>query len=186
MMKRSRLPKGQPSRPDARLKKQVVAQLKSLPTDRVKKYATMSQKSVAGNVVLSLTKLEAQRELASRQRQLLAWKKGGQALAPKKPILPVVKKEVGRAVELAGKGFQEYMKLLSGEKAREMEEWTATIGMKPKERDKVIAQMEKDRSEAEYDVPLGKTETEPESYKLSDVTAELQADLKKSKKELGL
>lgn len=182
MVSRSRLSKGSTRMKNGRLKTQITSELKSLPTVRVKKYATLSDKSVMNSPVLSSTRDAAKKELAFRQQSMSLWKTGK---VKSEPTAAKVATGAKKVAELAGKGFQEYMKLISGAKAQELEEWIATAGMKPEDKKKVVAKIQRERQEAEQ---LAPSKPEPVddlgSYKVADVSDSINKELAKSKKEL--
>jgi len=182
MVSRSRLPKGNTKMKNGRLTKQITSEMKSLSTVRVKKYATLTDKSVQNSPVLAMTRHAAQRELAVRQQSMSLWKTGK---AKAEPLAPKVVKGAKKVAELAGKGFQEYMKVISGAKAHELEEWIATAGMKPEEKKKAIVQLQKERAEAEQVAPSTPEPVDDvKSFKVFDVSSSIRKELAKSKKEM--
>ena len=170
---------------DSRLRTSIASNLKTLPTARLKKYAELSKGTVSGNPVLALTKAEAQHELLNRQKEMLVWEKGAGALAKKQPLAPRIAKGFRKALELAGKGAREYGKVISGEKARELEESIATVGMKPSEKKAVLAQLRKERAAADVDEPFGSFPHEKDvpDFRLADVVQEGHRELQRARKE---
>jgi hypothetical protein len=138
----------------------------------------MSGKMVGGNPVLSLTKAEAQHELLSRQKEMLVWEKGAGALVPKEPLAPRIAKGLRKAFELAGKGTYEFGKVITGEKAHEVEEAIATAGMKPEKKAKYLEQMKQERAAREKEEAFELIpEEEPEFMRPKKVEREEEPDL---------
>lgn len=212
MVARTRLSRSSKlSNSDDRLKRDVVGQLKKMSTERVKKYATLSTKYVGENPVLGLTKSLAQQELAERQTALATWAHGKQVLRPHEPFFPKVAKGAQKAFQMAGKGSQEFFKIISGEKAHEVEEAIATAGMKPEDKKKYLEQMAAERAarekeesfelipaeepefmrpkkaepeEEEPDLePFPLVKDEPEEFNLAKEQAELSKELEISRRE---
>lgn len=147
----------------------VVSELRAEDTKTVKNYARLKDKDVIDNPTLALLKAESLNELARRQSMLSEWKTGKippekkregvsdtfiQKSKPKESFIRKLVRGEHKVAGLVGKGFQEYMKVISGEKARDIEEGIATIGMKPEEKKKYLetarkAQAEAERKEAE-------------------------------------
>jgi len=167
-----------------RLKRQIVSELKVLPTERLKKYATLSDKAVLGSPVLSLTKSEARAELARRAETLQSWKTG--VRGAKEPLAPKIVKGAKKFAELAGKGFQEYMKVISGAKAQELEEAIASIGLKGKEKEAYLKKHRKELAEAEEPFEPYPAEPDVPDFRLADVVKEGHRELQRAKKEAYL
>lgn len=164
-----------------RLKRQIVSELRVLPTERLKKYATLSNKAVLGSPVLSLTKSEARAELVRRAETLQSWKTGA-----REPLAPKIVKGAKKFAELAGKGFQEYMKLISGAKAPELEEAIASIGLKGKEKESYLKKRRKELAEAEELFEPYPVEPDVPDFRLADVVKEGHRELQRAKKEAYL
>jgi len=130
----------------------VVSELRSEDTKTIKKYADLKDRDVIDNPALALLKAESLNELARRQSVLSEWKSGKIPAGKQKPKESFIRKLVRGEQKVAGavgKGFQEYMKVISGVKARELEESIATIGMKPEEKKKFLETERKKEAEAE-------------------------------------
>lgn len=166
---------------DDRLKRQVASELKVLPTERLKKYATLSDKAILGSPVLSLTKSEARAELARRSQTLQTWKAG--VRGAKEPLAPKLVKGAKKFAELAGKGFQEYMKVISGAKAQELEESIASIGLKGKEKEAYLKKHRKELAEAEEPFAPYPAEPDVPDFRLADVVREGHRELQRAKRD---
>jgi len=133
----------------------VVSELRAEDTKTVKNYARLKDKDVIDNPALALLKAESLNELARRQSVLSEWKSGKKSGIPpvsQKPKESFIRKLVRgehKVAGLVGKGFQEYMKVISGAKARELEETIATIGMKPEDKKKFLETARQKEAEAE-------------------------------------
>lgn len=140
MVKRSRLKRRASKPKEARLTKirsQIAMELRQEETVKVKDYARIGDKAVMENPAMALLRSEAREELRRRKTSLAEWKTG--RIPPE-----VVKKKEGMITKIlrgektvmgwVGKGLHEYMKLITGETAREFEEWGETVGMKPAEK----------------------------------------------------
>jgi len=142
MNRKTRLPKGQNVKKKTRLKSdksrhEVVDLVRKVPNDRLFKYAGISKKDALVNPALGTIKEEAIKEIGRRKMLQKSWAKG--KAPPKLEGESVLHKIVhfGRkGAHLLGRGVQEYFKVISGEKARELEEWIETIGMSEEEKKK--------------------------------------------------
>jgi len=158
MKRKTRLSRKETSKKVNRLDKvrdAVVSELRAEDTKTVKNYAKMKDKAVIDNPTLALLKAEALNELARRQSTMSEWSTGKLPPVAKKDAKPkesFIRKLVhGEKIVagLVGKGFQEYMKVISGEKAREFSEGIATIGMKPEDKKKFLEAERVKQKEAE-------------------------------------
>jgi hypothetical protein len=132
----------------------VVSELRAEDTKTVKNYAKLKDRDVIDNPALALLKAESLNELARRQSVLSEWKSGkippiSKSEKPKESFIRKLVRGEHKVAGLVGKGFQEYMKVISGGKARELEEGIATIGMKPEEKRKFLETARQKESEAE-------------------------------------
>lgn len=163
MAKRTRLKKGQGSMKDrSRLtpvkngsRHEAVEMMRNVPSSRVLKYAGMKKGAVESNPAMHMLKEEAVKEVGRRKMLLNAWKRGKpspEEAKGKKPLLGHVKEWVQKGTHYLGRGVQEYMKVITGEKAKEMEEWIGSMGMSEAEKKKfheARVQHEKESAEAE-------------------------------------
>jgi len=121
------------------LRHEVIDLVRKLPNDRLFVYAGISKKDALANPTLGLMKEEAIKEIGRRKMLLQAWEKGKPS--PKIEGESVLKKIVHfgkKGAHLLGKGVQEYMKVISGEKARELSDWISTLGMSDEEREQYL------------------------------------------------
>lgn len=135
MNRKTRLPKGAGSKKRDRLtresndsRKEAAKMLQSVSSERLSRYVGAPQ--------LGVVHEEAKKELQKRRESLEHWKRGKPVAGaqPKEPLIRRVAGAARKGVQLIGKGLQEYAKLLSGEKARELEESIETAGMKPEDK----------------------------------------------------
>jgi hypothetical protein len=167
---------------DSRLKSQISSELKGLPTERVKKYATLAHSVTRDSPVLELTKVVAASELARREASLQTWKKGAKA----EPFTKRFVRGAKTFAEYAGKGVRAYGKVLSGEAAQELEESIATIGMKESERKKYVKQLRKERA-ADVEGSFGLyPQSDVPDFRIANVVAEGDKELKRAKREAFL
>jgi hypothetical protein len=138
-MKRSRLKRGMNKPKESRLVKvrsQIVMELRQEPTVKVRDYARIGDKAVLENPAMALLRSEARKELQRRKTALAEWKTG--RLPPeaekKESLISKIVRGEQKALGLVGKGIHEYMKLISGETAHELQEAIETAGMKPEEK----------------------------------------------------
>jgi len=163
----------------SRLRRQVASELGKLPTERIKKYATLSKDVTAGNPVLTLTRQEARKEILNRAGQLAVWEKG--AVPSKHPLVPRVKAGFKDFLKFAGKAANVYSKALSGQWQQELEEAVSTYGMKPAERKAFIAKMRGER--ASYDQPVRQVDIPFEDMSVAKSAELLQKELRQARKE---
>jgi hypothetical protein len=143
MVKRSRLPRGNPNNNKDRLKREVTAKMKGLSNERLIRYAQISEKEAMVNPTLGILKEVATKELDLRQKQLAVQKRGAVGLLPKPKA--DVRSKVQQALGLLRKGVGEFFKVVSGEKAREIEEAIATVGMSEAEKQAFKSKVEEQR-----------------------------------------
>jgi len=162
MNRKTRLPKGAGSKKRDRLthesndsRKEAAKMLQSVSNERLSRYASRPEFGVVHE--------EAAKELQKRKELLGFWKKGkplpAEAGVKKEPLIRRIAGTARKGVQLIGKGLQEYAKLLSGEKARELEESIETAGMKPEDKAAYI----KSKREAEAKA-LAEEEQEMKQY----------------------
>jgi hypothetical protein len=160
MKRKTRLSRKETSRKVNRLDKvrdAVASELRAEDTKTVKNYARLKDRDVADNPTLALLKAESLNELARRQSTMAEWSSGKippvtkseKSQKPKESFIRKLFKGEQKVAGLVGKGFQEYMKIISGEKARDIEESIATIGMKPEDKKKFLEKERKIQAEAE-------------------------------------
>jgi len=129
MVKRNRLSRnGKGMRKEDRLRKDVSVIVRGLPNDRLLKYAGVSSSDPVASRLAQASREEIQRRKHLQQ----VWAKGIEATKPKKGI--PIKKYAQDVFGMVGKGINEYVKLISGEKAREFEEAVDTAGMTPEQK----------------------------------------------------
>ena len=89
---------------------------------------------------------------------------------------------------MAGRGTQEFFKVVSGEKARELEESIATVGMKPEEKAKYLGQLRKERAarEKEDSFALFPPDVDVPDLRVANVAEEGARELRRARKEMLL
>jgi len=181
-MGRTRLSRsGSSMKGNGRLRRQIASELKGMPTERVKKYATLSAKVTAGNPVLAETKQVAEQEIQSRAGQLAVWQKGRAALTPKPPIK--FREGMKKFLQFAGKAAKVYGKAMSGEWQEELQETIATAGMKPKEKKAVVSKMHKEWAKSMEPEPFFSAEMPYEDFSVTNSAKLIQKEMKDAKKE---
>jgi hypothetical protein len=145
-MRRSRLSRSarRLSLRNGNLKKEISTQLAVLPTERVVKYASISESRASVDPVLASMRAAAVSELAQRQQLAQIERKGVQP-----PKTTDRKAGIRKFAEFARKGAQFGAKALSGELATEFQEGIATIGMKPEAKKKFLEAERKEAAKAE-------------------------------------
>lgn len=182
VMTRTRLSRsGSSMKGNGRLRRQIASELQGMPTERVKKYATLSKNVTAGNPVLAETKQAAELEIKSRAGQLAVWQKGRAALTPKPPIK--FREGIKKFLQFAGKAANVYGKALSGEWQEELQETIATAGMKPKEKKAVAAKMHKEWEKGAEMEPIFPAEVPYEDFSVTNSAKLIQKEMKDAKKE---
>jgi hypothetical protein len=188
MKRKTRLSRKETSKKVNRLDKvrnAVVSELRVEDTKTVKNYARLKDKDVIDNPALALLKAESLNELARRQSVLSEWKSGkippvAKSEKPKESFIRKLFRGEQKVAGLVGKGFSEYMKVISGEKAKEIEEGIATIGMKPEEKKKFLETGRKKEAEAEKK----EAEEERSYYPGHETEEEMEKDMPLHAKEV--
>jgi hypothetical protein len=183
MVKRTRLKKGNGSRKKDRL--QILkSQIQNLPNERLQVWATISGKEALANPSLGSLKELATKELEQRAKLKAIQKKGAVALLPKQKT--DVREKVQKAVDLFRKGSSEFMKVLTGVKAQELEESIASIGMSNEEKKKFhaerVKQMQADAEEEERLFGLAPSSEEEAIQKAkTEAKAEVEREIMREK-----
>ena len=139
MKDRSRLTttKNEPTGNDSR--HEIVTMMRDIPSSRVMKYAGIKNELANANPAMGMLKEEAIKEVGRRKMLMTSWKVGKaspEEAKSKKPLREQLLNWTQKGAHYLGRGVEEYMKVITGEKAQELQEWIETTGMSPEEKKK--------------------------------------------------